>query len=238
MLDDLIKYKEELEQAKDYGLFADGLISHFDATPDFELGKEGYSLTDIWNRVNNEQVAQKCEDTMRDAIVLLSKYDIPYANIMLASYPSFFVKKYVLEEARHDYDEGKNLHEFVLRRFKNNVLENVIPVRFIFDLDSMIIPAEYLPEGKGLMRVTEYIRTNRNSECIKEIEKFCTNSIFEGVINFDKFVNLMRKNGFSATATDNILPCFESYLSVYFEQIEREVTYDFYIGANFSRSRK
>lgn len=238
MLKDLIKQKEQLEQEKEYMAFFDGLASRLNTKEDFVFGNGGCSLADIWSRINTEGVALKCEEIMEKLIYIFSKYDIPYKNISMASSPQFYIKKHILEEARPLLDSKKNLHEFVHERCENHILENIIPVTFVLDFKSMWIPEEYLPKGKTLMKVDEYLCEKRNSEIIKEIEDYCNNSIFSGIINFNGFVKFMKKNGYSVYATDVYKPDFNDYLSGYFEHIEENSLYDLNINADFSRVRK
>jgi len=238
MLKDLIKQKEQLEQEKEYMAFFDGLASRLNTKEDFAFGNGGCSLADIWSRINTEDVALKCEETMEKLIHIFSKYDIPFKNISMASSPQFYIKKHILEEARPLLDSKKNLHEFLLKRCENHILENIIPVTFVLDPNSMWIPVEYLPDGKTAMNVGEYLCEKRNSEIIKEIEDYCNNLIFSGIINFNRFVKFMEKNGYSVYANDVYKPNFKTYLSGYFEHIEENSFYDLNINADFSRGRK
>ena len=237
MLEDLINQKKKLESEKEYGWFIDGKTFGA-AIKDYVFSENSEILPNITSSVNNEQVAADCENAMKELINLFAKYDIPYENISMVTYPQFYCRQYILDDAKQDIDNGRDFHELVLTRFKDYILEGIIPVRFMFWPVNMNVPAIYSPDKNYSINVGAFISERRSKQCYEEISSFIKNLTVVGNIEFDKFVKLMVKNGYSVDATtDNPSPDFNSYLISYFQHVKRGLTFDFGINADFSRKR-
>lgn len=237
MLEDLINQKKKLESEKEYGIFIDGK-TFGGAVKDFVFSEKSEILPTIISWVNNEKVVADCENAMKELINLFAKYDIPYQNIMMYAYPQFYCRQYILDDAKQDIANGRDFHELVLERFKDHILEGIIPVRFKFNPAGIIVPAKYSPDKNQEISVGVFISQRRSIQCCEEISKFIDNSTVVGDIEFDKFVKLMKKNGYSVEATDVLSPDFNSYLDGYFQHVENGLLYDFHINADFSRIRR
>ena len=237
MLEDLINQKKKLESEKEYGWFIDGKTFGA-AIKDYVFSENAYVLPNITSSVNNEQVATDCENAMKELINLFAKYDIPYENITMVTYPQFYCRQYILDDAKQDIANGRDFHELVLERFKNHILEGIIPVRFMLWPVGMKVPAIYSPDKNDSINVGAFMGQRRSTQCCEEVSNFIKNSSVVGDIEFDKFVKLMKKNGYSIEATDVLSPDFNSYLDGYFQHVENGLLYDFRINADFSRIRR
>ena len=109
MMEDLLKIKLEMEQARKYvplvGLDEDDVIA--------ASKEEGKTLLEFQAMENTDEFIMQCENLMKEAIILLSRNNIPYDVIRLTSSVGILCTSELIEFLKNKYEELYNGNDMI-----------------------------------------------------------------------------------------------------------------------------
>lgn len=237
MLDDLIKYKEELEnEAKYVGIIDNytGQAYEYDE-PISKFDDSEYTVSEIANKCETDRVIKECEQLLKTSTELLVNYGIPFDRITLSTNPGLFCKKAAYED--YASDEHTIFKNGVIKHLYGNIINKYIPVIFRLDLNIVYVPSEYVG-GKILVSINDYICDHKSDECGLYIEDFRRSCYVHGIIDIDEFAKKLTKLGYEfIDGLEAIVVNPQNYLTNYFESVDNDCDFPLWVSADFTRKR-
>lgn len=183
MRNDLLKLKKELEMARKYVPLIWNDASYAFIAHD----EEGQTLLEYAATENTSEIVRQCEDFMKEAVVLLSRNNIPYDIIKLTSSAGFLCTPELVELLKNKLEESMRKDEFA--NFNRVMLNNNISFKYV--------PVEFSisPYESGVfMRNQDFLdfRFYLDQDCMPNIKEIADiRTLFEkrifGIVDLEKF---------------------------------------------------
>mgnify|MGYP004587417475 FL=1 len=202
MMEDLLKIKLEMEQARKYvplvGLDEDDVIA--------ASKEEGKTLLEFQAMENTDEFIMQCENLMKEAIILLSRNNIPYDVIRLTSSVGILCTSELIEFLKNKYEELYNgndmidCHRIIFENIGTNVILKYVPMNFSFDIvESGISKCNGELLSLRLYMGQDFIPPIKE---LPEMQRLLEKNIF-GIVDFEKFVKKMQLMDYSIEFGNN-----------------------------------
>lgn len=199
-----------------------------------DIDKNSITMHKLKSSENTNEVVKKCEKTIKNILLYLSKNDIPYEQIKLIANgkmyceASFAKKIYECFEVKgRDYQQSKYLDQLLSRVENKNEYKELLK-----ELPNQIHPT-YFQVDIEVSCVATLKELPIYSNDRKRVEKFLNNKYIQGVVDINKFVQKMTDLGYIIEFNNKECKSIDDYINEFINTKNGQI----YITADFGREK-